>query len=43
MMTQHFRKGDNSDNKLMNLYEIGLFHIVRGVSKGTRDNYNVIL
>ena len=31
-----------SDNKLMNLYEVCLFHIVRGVSKGTRDNYHEI-
>ena len=27
-------------NKLMNLCEIGLFHIVRGVSEGARDNYH---
>ena len=26
----------------MNLCEIGLFHIVFGVSKGTRDNYHEI-
>ena len=26
----------------MNLCEIGLFHIVCGVSKGTRDNYHEI-
>ena len=32
-----------SDNMLMNLCEIGLFHIVWGVSKGTCDNYHKIL
>ena len=37
-----FVKGITSDNKLMNLCEIGLFHIVWGVSKSTRDNYNEI-
>ena len=41
-MTQAFIKGVISDNKLMNLGEIGLFHIVFGVSKGTRDNYHDI-
>ena len=35
-----FVRGITSDNKLMNLCEIGLFHIVWGVSKGTRDNYH---
>ena len=35
-------KGITSDNKLMNLCEIGLFHIVCGVSKATRDNYHWI-
>ena len=34
--------GITSDNKLMNLREILLFHIVYGVSKGTRDNYREI-
>ena len=37
-----FVKGITSDNKLMNLCEIGLLHIVWGVSKGTRDNYHEI-
>ena len=31
-----------SDNKLMNLCDIGSFHIVLGVSKATRDNYHRI-
>ena len=35
MMTQSFRKGITSDNKLMNLCEIGLFNIVWAISKGT--------
>ena len=35
-------KGITSDNKLMNLCEIRLFHKVWGVSKGTRDNYHEI-
>ena len=38
-----FVKRITSDNKLMNLCEIGLFHIVWGVSKGTHDNYHEIL
>ena len=37
-----FVKGITSDNNLINLCEIGLFHIVWGVSKGTCDNYHVI-
>ena len=32
-------RGITFDNKQMNLCEIGLFHIVLGVSKGTHDNY----
>ena len=39
-MTQSFCKWITSDNKLMNLCEIRFFHIVWGVSKGTRDNYH---
>ena len=35
-----FVKGTTSDNKPMNICEIGLFHIVWGVSKGTCDNYH---
>ena len=35
-------RGITSDNKLMNLNEIGLFRIVIGVSKGTHDNYHEI-
>ena len=31
-----------SDNMPMSLCEIGLFHIVCGVSKGTSDNYHEI-
>ena len=38
-----FVKGITSDNKLMNLCEIGLFHIVWGVSRATRDNYRILL
>ena len=34
-------KGITSDNKLMNLYEIGLSHIVFGVSKVNRDNHEI--
>ena len=33
MRHPHNNGGITSDNKLMNLCEIGLFHIVRGVSK----------
>ena len=40
IMTQCYGKGDLTfDNKQMNLCEIGLFHIVLGASKGTRENY----
>ena len=35
-------KGITSDNKLMNLCVIGLFHVVWGVSKGTCDNCHKI-
>ena len=43
IMTQCFCKGGiTSDNKLMNLCEIGLFHIVFGVSTGSHDNYHEI-
>ena len=34
-----FIKGITSDNKLMNLCEIGLFYKLWDLSKGTRDNY----
>ena len=37
-----FVKGVTSNKKLMNLCEIGLFHEVWGVSKGTHDNYHEI-
>ena len=39
MMTRSFQKGITSDNKLMNLCEIGLFHI----AKGPDANYHEIL
>ena len=44
MKTQCFKlkKGITSDNKLMNICEIGLFHLVWGVSKGTLHNYHEI-
>ena len=37
-----FVQGITFDDKLMNLCEIWLFHVVLGVSKGTRDNYHEI-
>ena len=37
-----FIKEITSDNKLMNLFDIGLFRIVWGISKGTCGNYHEI-